>query len=233
MGKTAQHKKRSFLKTHWSSFAVKLGRGPQKLHQAASRIVDAKRSVIRSVTGAKSAQNELNRKECNGLGEDGFAHVPEDYIQQEKRKKAISHIETLLEQISQFQDEIDNNLHTEVSIEREIVNLVAANKQSSHKTPKGKQVNEHPKQQADELPATNKPAHKSKERLQRNTTCDDNSQVNRRKVRKKLCLKCNQQKAKSDYYKDRSCKDGLARWCKECKAKAGKKYRKKRMAVRN
>jgi len=49
------------------------------------------------------------------------------------------------------------------------------------------------------------------------------------KAAKKLCSKCNELKAHSDFYKDKSCKDGLARWCKECK----KEYRKKRAAGKN
>ncbi|MGB2862706.1 MAG: hypothetical protein WBC05_05205 [Sedimentisphaerales bacterium] len=43
------------------------------------------------------------------------------------------------------------------------------------------------------------------------------------KAEQKLCSKCEELKAHSDFHKDKSCKDGLARWCKECK----KQYRKK------
>jgi hypothetical protein len=53
---------------------------------------------------------------------------------------------------------------------------------------------------------------------------DDNRVI--AKAGQKLCRKCGELKAHSDFHKDRSCKDGLARWCKECK----KQYRKKRMA---
>lgn len=198
-----------------------------------SPILEAGAPGTWSVIGARSVHDEQNHQGCKGLGKDHFAPVTEDHAKQEKWKKAIRHIETLLEQIRQLQDEIENTLQTEVSLEREIVNLVAADEQSSHKIPKRKQVKEYPKQQADALPAPNKPARKSKERLQKKTKYDDNHHVNHRNVRKKLCLKCKKQKARSDFHKDRSCKEGLARWCKACKAKAGKKYRKKQAAMKN
>ncbi|MHC4324872.1 MAG: hypothetical protein ACYSUX_11435, partial [Planctomycetota bacterium] len=45
----------------------------------------------------------------------------------------------------------------------------------------------------------------------------------------KRCRKCEQTKPLSDFHKDKSTKDGLARWCKECK----KQYRKKRAAKKD
>ena len=45
-------------------------------------------------------------------------------------------------------------------------------------------------------------------------------------LEKKQCGRCKQFKPHSDFYKNKSTKDGLARWCKECK----KQYRKKRAA---
>lgn len=44
------------------------------------------------------------------------------------------------------------------------------------------------------------------------------------KVEKKQCGKCKQLKPLSEFYKNKSTKDGLARWCKQCK----KEYRQKR-----
>jgi len=46
------------------------------------------------------------------------------------------------------------------------------------------------------------------------------------KVEKKHCGRCKQLKPHSDFYKNKSSKDGLARWCKQCK----KEYRQKRSA---
>ena len=127
-----------------------------------------------------------------------------------------------------LQDEIEDTLQTEIRLEREIIDLVAACEQSSGQSAKRKRVKEHCKQQVNELPVTDKPVPKSKKRSQRNTKKEGSRHVNNRKVRKKLCLKCKKQKARNDFHKDKSCKDGLARWCKECKAKAARKYRKKK-----
>jgi len=46
------------------------------------------------------------------------------------------------------------------------------------------------------------------------------------KAGQKQCRKCEEPKDHSDFHKDKSCKDGLASWCKECK----KQYRQKRTA---
>jgi hypothetical protein len=45
----------------------------------------------------------------------------------------------------------------------------------------------------------------------------------------KLCAKCNKMKDLSDFHKNKSSRDGLASWCKECKSE----YRKKRTAGKN
>ncbi|HUU20562.1 MAG TPA: hypothetical protein VMW72_25670 [Sedimentisphaerales bacterium] len=53
-------------------------------------------------------------------------------------------------------------------------------------------------------------------------------------VKQKRCRRCKSWKTESEFYKGRSCKDGLQLWCKACSNKATNKSRKKRrMAVRN
>ena len=49
----------------------------------------------------------------------------------------------------------------------------------------------------------------------------------------KQCSKCKEFKDLSDFHKDKSCKDGLASWCKDCKAIAARENRKKRAAEKN
>jgi len=52
-------------------------------------------------------------------------------------------------------------------------------------------------------------------------------------VKQKRCRSCKSWKTKSEFYKNRSCKDGLAVWCKECANKAtNKAHKKRRTAVR-
>ncbi len=60
---------------------------------------------------------------------------------------------------------------------------------------------------------------------QRKDKFEDDDQVVA-KAGQKQCRKCEEPKDHSDFHKDKSCKDGLASWCKECK----KQYRQKRTA---
>ena len=53
-------------------------------------------------------------------------------------------------------------------------------------------------------------------------------------VKQKRCSRCKSWKAESEFYKNRSYKDGLKFLCKECSKKANRKsYKKRRKAVRN
>ena len=52
-------------------------------------------------------------------------------------------------------------------------------------------------------------------------------------VKQKLCRRCKSWKTKSDFYKNRSKKEGLEMWCKECKrAYRLKRYKKKREGMK-
>ncbi len=52
-------------------------------------------------------------------------------------------------------------------------------------------------------------------------------------VKQKYCRKCKRWKNETEFYKDRSQKDGLMGRCKKCSYKQVKKSRKRRSAVRN
>jgi hypothetical protein len=157
------------------------------------------------IIGAKLAHCEQNHHESRGLGKGHYARVPEEHGKQEKPKKAISQDEKSLEQIEQLQHEIDNNRQTEARFERQITDLMVANE----------------------------PIDSGRERPKRNIEYDDSHHANNGNVRQKLCRKCKKQKPESDFHKDKSCKDGLARWCKECKTKAARKLRKMQMALKD
>lgn len=43
----------------------------------------------------------------------------------------------------------------------------------------------------------------------------------------RICSKCKKEKSLSEFYKDKSSKDGYCCWCKKCKDKSTKKFRKK------
>ena len=230
MGKTAQKKKRSFWKTALGEFAEKFGKGSQNPDEDMSPILEVGEPGTWSVIGARSAHNKQNRQGNKGLEEDHSAPVHEDHVEPEKREKAIGHIETLLEQISRLQDDIDNSLQAGKCLEQEIIDLAAAIEQTSKRTGQRKPVEGDREQKVDELPVTEKPV--PKKRSKKHTQKKDSRHVNR-EAKKKLCLKCRKQKTRNDFHKDQSCKDGLARWCKECKTKAARKYRRKRTAMKN
>ena len=50
----------------------------------------------------------------------------------------------------------------------------------------------------------------------------------------KQCTKCKKLKSKSEFYKNRTCKDGLSLWCKKCSRKySQERYRKGHKTVRS
>ena len=143
MDKTGRDKTHSLLKTKLGGFAVKWSEGKQKLNKAVSRIVEAERSAIRSVMGPEPAQEEQTGQDFDGLGKDRLAGFPEGHVKHAKRKKGIRHIEKLLDQISEFRDEIDNGHQIQNHLEREIIDSVSANKAPCRSAPQRKRTEEH------------------------------------------------------------------------------------------
>lgn len=185
------------------------------------------------VSNAGLAHYEQDSHGWRGLRKDHFAHVPDEYGKQKKPGAVIRQFDKLHEQIKQLQHEITISRQTEVRLEQQIANLVAADKQSQYQVVQSKRTEEHHKQQTNEQPVTNRSFRRSREQPQRDGKHDATHHINDRKAGWKLCRKCKKQKAESDFHKDRSCKDGLARWCKECKAEAARKYHKKQKAMKN
>ena len=107
---------------------------------------------------------------------------------------------------------------------------------SAAENPKRKsfeQSTEHWKEKhAGHTPAAGKSFQISEKWPQRKDKSEDGDRIIA-KAEQKECRKCGELKAHSDFHKDKSCKDGLARWCKECKAKSARKNRKKRTAEKN
>ena len=132
MGKIPQNQKHSVLKTRWGGFMAKLGIAPKKFNKAMSPILGAERSSLTSVKDAEPVYDEQDGQESHASGKDRL--FPEEHVKPEKRKKAIGHIEKLLDQMSQVQNEIDNALQTETHLEREISD-------SMNKVKKGNEMN--------------------------------------------------------------------------------------------
>lgn len=161
------------------------------------------------------ANQVRERQGIRGSAKGRSAHAPEWHVRQAKRKETTGQFGKLNEQIKQLQHEITRSGQTEAHLEHKIAKLMAVNEQPQRGVAERKRAEEDPKPQADAGPVANEPFERSRESS------------------RKLCCKCREQKAESDFHKDKSCKDGLARWCKECKAKAARKYRKRQMAIEN
>ena len=52
-------------------------------------------------------------------------------------------------------------------------------------------------------------------------------------VKERRCRGCGKWKAESEFYKSRKSKDGLGLYCKKCMNEEARKYRERRLAVRN
>lgn len=84
---------------------------------------------------------------------------------------------------------------------------------------------EHWKKNAIQTPAVGKPFETNESRPRRKDKFEDDDTAGV-KTEQKQCCKCKELKPLSEFYKNRSTRDGLARWCKECK----RQYSKKRTA---
>jgi hypothetical protein len=186
-----------------------------------------------SVIDAKSAHREQNRQGFRALEKGRFAGVPDERGKQKGRKTAIGQLEKLHEQITQLQQEIANSRRTEVRLEKQITHLTTAKNTPQRQAAERRRAGEHSRREPGELPVAHGPLQRDVGYSQGNSQNDDSHHVNNGKAKQKLCRKCKKQKAESDFHRDRSCKDGLARWCKQCKAKAAREYRKRQAARKN
>jgi hypothetical protein len=89
------------------------------------------------------------------------------------------------------------------------------------------QSTEHWRKDAVQSPPAGKPFETNESRPQRKDKFQNGDSAVTEAERKQ-CSKCKQLKPLSDFYKNRSTKDGLARWCKQCK----KEYHKNRQSAK-
>jgi hypothetical protein len=195
MSRCSQGEKNSFLGTRLGRFAGRLLRRPQKSNEATSPIVESGPSITKSFGPAAPAYRERKSEESTGSRKNGSARGSAEHIEPTKQKKAITHIEKLLGQIAELQDEIDTGLHAEISFEQEIFHLLAADKQPSHPNPQRKQVKGRRKQQADKLPAAKGSVHKHKGQSYKDAEKDEGHRVNNNTLVKKLHLRKKRKRA--------------------------------------
>jgi len=186
-----------------------------------------------SVMDVRSAHRAQGPQGFRGLEKGRSVGVPDARDKQKGPRTVTRQVENVHEQIKQLQQEIADSRQTEVRLEQQITHLMAAQNAPQRQAAERRRAGEHRRHQSGELPVAHGPLHRGIGYSQGNSQNDNSHHVNNGKARQKLCRKCKKQKAESDFHKDRSCKDGLARWCKECRAKAAREYRKKQAVVKN
>ncbi len=118
---------------------------------------------------------------------------------------------------------------------QKIDELTATNATLLHEAQEHKQAQERFEQKLAELTAANEQLQKQVGELsstgakRRVYTYEDEHRVIDH-VKQKLCRKCGEWKNESEFHKNASRKDGLARWCKICKIGAARKSRARRAA---
>lgn len=132
-----------------------------------------------------------------------------------KRDRAEAHLEHEIEELkianAQLRQQIAESKKACAYFEKKVAELTAANETAGLTDSTKKKV---------EISAKESP-HKEDSRPKANEKAD-----------KKQCRKCKKQKPFTEFHKNASSHDGLARWCKSCKTKAAKESRQKRAAAR-
>jgi FtsZ-interacting cell division protein ZipA len=184
------------------------------------------------IIGLKLAQHKRSRHGITDLEEGRVAYVPERHGKQKKWKNTIEQWKTRNGQSEQLRSEINRQEQATRHPKQQTAEVRTPDEKPQHELTKPKRTEERPRQQADEVPAAGEPSQRKRKWPHRDYKYEDCHRVIG-EVKEKLCRRCEKWHAESNFHKNRSCKDNLASWCKECKAKAAKEYRRKRTAARN
>ena len=126
--------------------------------------------------------------------------------------------------------EIIKRDQTEARLERELAALEAANEQLRKRVAESSEMSERLRRKISELAeAKEPPRDRASKPRQAGRQEDGPGQKGRpdavAETQQKQCRRCKQQKARSEFHKNASSSDGLARWCKACKTESAKEYR--------
>lgn len=204
----------------------------------------------KATTRAAFADNSLEGSLADDVGLAGAELTNRDFddpitagatrtdLRQQNPVHATAPVDWPEESIRHLRREIIKRDQTEARLEQEVDKLRAVNAQLRQRLSEAKQISasleqkiaeltaadEHSRNQAPEAeapaPEETEPEHKDQPRVSA-------------EPEQKLCRKCKQQKARSEFHKNASSNDGLARWCKECKTKAARESRQRRSSVRH
>jgi hypothetical protein len=171
--------------------------------------------------GVSNAQtSSLSRKQKIRVDPTELVPHPEISIRQLrreifKRDQAEARLEHEIEELkianAQLRQQIAESKKTCAYFEKKVAELTAANEATDLPDAKKKKV----EAAAKESPRKEESRPKAAE-----------------KANQKQCHKCKKYKPLTEFHKNASSHDGLARWCKSCKTKAAKESRRKRAAAR-
>ncbi len=140
--------------------------------------------------------------------------------------------------IRQLRREIFKRDRAEARLEHEIEELKIANAQLRQQIAESKKRSAYFEKKVAELTASSEKAEKTGKQKGAKTNAKGpprNKQSQGKtaeKADRKQCRKCKKYKPRTEFHKNASSSDGLARWCKSCKTKAAKESRRKRAAER-
>jgi len=139
--------------------------------------------------------------------------------------------------IRQLRREIFKRDQAEARLEHEIEELKIANAQLRQQIAESKKTRVYFEKKVAELTASDKTTTGSgKKKVGAKAKESPRKKESRpkaaEKANQKQCRKCKKYKPLTEFHKNASSHDGLARWCKACKTKAAKESRRKRAAAR-
>jgi len=133
--------------------------------------------------------------------------------------------------------EIIERDQTEARLERELAGLQAVNEQLRKRVAESDEMSERLRlkiaelTEAEEQPRSPESKPEQAGRQESDPGHEDQPPVVV-ETEQKQCRRCKQQKPRSEFHRNASSSDGLARWCKVCKAKAAQEYRRRSASVR-
>ena len=156
-----------------------------------------------------------------------------------KQKQVEVHLEQQISELKSENEKLQQELAESSQAEKELAEKPAADEQPQPEASQVEQV-EKAKQgeqdeqveQTSEPQATPEPAVEAPVTRKSAGRIKDNEKNHRIAggVKQKLCRKCKEWKAESEFHKNSASKDGLAGACKACKTNAAREYRKRRKA---
>ncbi len=225
-GSAAHARKAQENRRKWSTAAEQPGGSDEAVRQLRCEII--KRDQI-------EAQLKHEVAELKVAGEEVRQESAQSKQFEERLKEQAAEATAGKEQL---QRELAESRQTEENLKRKVGELAVANEQLQQEVTESRQAEERLKLKVGELTVADEQLLQEADERQKadpsrgDTRYDDYHRV-ADGAEQKLCRKCDEWKARSEFHKDASCKDGLATWCKACKTKAARESHQGRTAAKD